>query len=61
MAAHAQKKMRAIILPNYQYQAMALTFKRPLTSNTADPIRQSTQTPLPTAAIWEATVPKLRV
>ena len=33
MAAHARKKMRVIISPDYQYKAMALIYKRPLTSN----------------------------
>ena len=40
---------------------MALTYKRPLTYNMADPVRRSTQTPVPTAAVREAAAPRQRV
>ena len=47
MAAHARKKMRAILSPDYQYQAMALTYRRPLPSHMAETVRQSPRTSLP--------------
>ena len=55
MAAHARKKMRAILSPNYQYQAMALTYRKPLTSHMAQTVRRSTRTSVPTAAARDAT------
>ena len=61
MAAHARKKMRAIISPDDQYQAMALTYMRPMTSNMADPVRRSTLTHEPTAGVREAAAPRRRV
>ena len=55
MAAHARKKMPVILSPDYQYQAMALTHQRSLSSNMADPVRRSTRIQVPTGTARDAT------
>ena len=61
MAAHARKNMRAVPSPNYQYEAMALTYHRPQLSHMAETVRRSTRTLVPTAAARDATPPMRKV
>ena len=61
MAAHARKKMCAKLSQDYQYQAMALTYRRPLPSHMAETVGRSTRTSVPTAAARDATPPARRV